>query len=38
MENNNKWGFGIIVSIIIISLSVFLLGFNNNINSEPSVV
>ena len=24
MGNNNKWGFGIIVSIIIISLSVLL--------------
>lgn len=38
MENNNKWGFGIIVSVIIISLIIILFGFSNRINSEPQVV
>ena len=36
--NNNKWGFGIIVSVIVISLFIFLLGFNNYLSYEPLVV
>ena len=27
MVNNNKWGFGVIVSLIVISLGIFLLVF-----------
>lgn len=38
VENNSKWGFGIIVSIIVISLCVILLGFRNNYNADPKVV
>jgi len=38
MENNNKWGFGIIISVIVISLFIILFGFNNKISREPSVV
>ncbi len=37
-ENNSKWGFGIIVSVILMSLFVFLLGFKNSIDSNPVVV
>lgn len=38
VENNNKWGFGIIVSIIVLSLCVFLLGFKSSFSGEPIVV
>lgn len=38
VQNNNKWGFGIIVSVIIISLFIFLFGFNNELSKEPRVV
>ena len=38
MENNNKWGFGIIVSVIVLSLFIFLLGFNSSFKGEPGVV
>ena len=37
-NNNNKWGFGIIVSVIVISLFVILLGFRSNFSSEPRAV
>lgn len=38
MENNNKWGFGIIVSVIVVSLFIFLLGFKSSFKGEPGVV
>lgn len=38
MVNNNKWGFGIIVSVIVVSLFIFLLGFKSNFKGEPGVV
>ena len=38
MENNNKWGFGIIISVIVISLFIFLLGFKSSFSGEPRVV
>lgn len=39
MENNNsRWGIGIIISIIIVSLFIFLFGFNKKYNDEPKVV
>lgn len=38
VEGNNKWGFGIIVSVIVISLFIFLLGFNSNLSGEPIAV
>lgn len=38
VNNNNKWGFGIIVSVIVISLCVILLGFKSTFTGEPKVV
>ena len=38
MDNNNKWGFGIIVSVIVVSLLVVLLGFKNVFSGDPSLV
>lgn len=38
MENNSKWGFGIIVSVFIISFCILLCGFTSEVNSEPTVV
>ena len=38
VENNNKWGFGIIVSVIVISLFVVFFSFNGEIKNEPIVV
>ena len=38
MEGNNKIGFGIIVSVIAISLFVILLGFKSSFRGEPGVV
>ena len=38
VQNNSKWGFGIIVSVIVISLIIVLFGFGKNFNSEPMVV
>ena len=37
-NNNNKWGFGIIFSVIVISLCVFLLGFKSTFTGEPKAV
>ena len=37
-NNNNSWGFGIIVFTILVSLSIFLFSFMRNINMEPSTV
>ena len=36
--NNHKWGFGVILSIIIISVCVFLLGFKSSFGGEPTTV
>ena len=38
MDNNNRWGFGIIVAVIVISLIVILFGFKNTLKKEPSLV
>lgn len=38
MENNSKWGFGIIISVIAISLFVILFGFRNSFKGEPKLV
>ena len=38
MVNNNKWGFGVIVSLIVISLGIFLLVFFKNVTIEPQTV
>ena len=39
MQNNNsKWGFGIIVLTILVSLCIFIFSFVRNINKEPSTV
>ena len=38
MVNNNKWGFGVIVSLIVISLGIFLLVFYKNVTIEPQTV
>ena len=38
MVNNNKWGFGVIVSLIVISLGIFLLVFYKNVAIEPQTV
>ena len=38
MVNNNKWGFGIIVSVILVSLFIILLGFKSSFKGEPGVV
>ena len=38
MENNSKWGFGIIISVIVIGLFLILFGFNNNFKGEPKLV
>ena len=39
MQNNNsKWGFGIIVFTILVSLGILLFSFMKNIYSEPSTV
>ena len=35
MVNNNKWGFGVIVSLIVISLGIFLLVFIKKETIEP---
>ena len=37
-NNNNRWGFGIIVLTILVSLSVFVFSFMRNINREPGTV
>ena len=37
-NNNNKWGFGIICSVVIISLFVFLLGFSSRFSGEATAV
>ena len=37
-NNNNSWGFGIIVLTILISLCIFVFSFVRNINREPSTV
>ena len=36
--NNNKWGFGIILSVIIVSFCVFLLVFYDDSDYEPQSV
>ena len=33
-NNNNKWGFGIIISIIAVILCILFLGFKNKNNLE----
>lgn len=38
MVNNNKWGFGVIVSLIVISLGIFLLVFYKSVTIEPQTV
>lgn len=38
MENNNKWGFGIICSVVVISLFILILGFGSSFDGEPTVV
>lgn len=35
---NNKWGFGLIVFVILTSLFIFLLVFTRDYSSEPSIV
>lgn len=37
-NNNSKWGFGVIVSVIVISLCILLLSFNSSFSGEPTVV
>lgn len=37
-NNNNKWGFGIIVSVIVTSLFTILLGFKSTFTGDPKVV
>ena len=37
-NNNNRWGFGIIVLTILVSLCIFIFTFIRNINKEPSTV
>ena len=37
-NNNNKWGFGIIVSVIVVSLCVLLLGFKSTFTGEPKAI
>ena len=34
---NKKWGFGLIVMVVVISLSIFLLGFTRNISNDPVI-
>ena len=36
--NNNKWGFGIIIFVIILSFFIFFLNFGNDISGDPIVV
>ena len=35
---NSKWSFGVIISIIIVSISVLFLVFSNNSSDEPNVI
>lgn len=37
-NNNNRWGFGIIVLTILVSLCIFIFTFIRNIDREPSTV
>ena len=37
-NNNNSWGFGIIVLTILVSLCIFVFSFIKDINKEPSTV
>ena len=37
-NNNNKWGIGVIVFVIVISLCVLMFAFKSNLDLEPSVV
>jgi len=38
VENNSKWGYGVIVSVIVISLFIIFLGFRSSFEGEPSTV
>lgn len=38
LENNSKWGFGIILFIILISVGAIALGFAQHTNSSPSTI
>ena len=38
LVQNNKWGFGLIVFVILTSLFIFLLVFTRDYSSEPSIV
>ena len=35
---NSKWSFGVIISIIIVSISVLFLVFSNNSSDEPHII
>ena len=37
-NNNNRWGFGIIVLTILVSLCIFVFSFVRNVNKQPSTV
>ena len=36
--NNDKWGFGIIIFVTVLSFFIFFLNFGNDISGEPVVV